>query len=303
MDLLKNPLPDGGAPIYAKDLVMLQETARENYNSIVASLAGTNEGIILDGGVPTDNGATVDITAGRAYMDGNIVDFAAYSGGYPVWLTPDTDSVEQRFFQDNVQRDAVVTKQLKWVTSDPGSVAKVLYTPDTSQMLTDVLFRQSHRAGSVQLYVGNGLTANSKGLFDGTGLGQYGMAGWALCNGNNGTVNMNGRFPVGYDSGDSDYDAIGDTGGEKEHTLTESEMPIHDHMTVREATVTSDTALTASNSLAERRDIGSDPVDEYALTSDGSASDPTAARTSNSGSGAAHENRPPYFTVQFIQRI
>lgn len=38
-----------------------------------------------------------------------------------------------------------------------------------------------------------------------------------------------GRVPVGIDSSDSDFNAIGKVGGEKEHTLTIDEIPDHSH--------------------------------------------------------------------------
>lgn len=41
--------------------------------------------------------------------------------------------------------------------------------------------------------------------------------------------NMKGRVPVGLDSGQTEFDALGETGGTKTHTLTESEMPSHTH--------------------------------------------------------------------------
>ncbi len=41
--------------------------------------------------------------------------------------------------------------------------------------------------------------------------------------------NLKGRVPVGLDGGDTDFNTIGKTGGEKKHTLTTDEMPNHKH--------------------------------------------------------------------------
>ena len=43
--------------------------------------------------------------------------------------------------------------------------------------------------------------------------------------------NLKGRVPVGLDSSDTSFDTLGETGGEKTHTLTIDEMPSHDHST------------------------------------------------------------------------
>jgi microcystin-dependent protein len=40
---------------------------------------------------------------------------------------------------------------------------------------------------------------------------------------------MGGRVPVGLDSGQTEFDALGETGGAKTHTLTTAEMPSHNH--------------------------------------------------------------------------
>jgi len=116
-------------------------------------------------------------------------------------------------------------------------------------------------------------------------------AGWALCDGNNGTPNLKGRFVVGYDSGDADYNAVsvtaGKTGGEKRHTLTIDEMPSHDHpyWDVRDSdsysTVGSDSE--GSGDDVGRRDNG--------------------RTTGATGGGGAHENRPPYYTLAYIMKL
>lgn len=43
--------------------------------------------------------------------------------------------------------------------------------------------------------------------------------------------NLKGRVPVGYDSTQTEFDNLGETGGEKKHTLTVNEMPSHNHQT------------------------------------------------------------------------
>lgn len=40
---------------------------------------------------------------------------------------------------------------------------------------------------------------------------------------------LRNRVPVGKDENDTDFDTLGNTGGEKEHTLTINEMPSHNH--------------------------------------------------------------------------
>lgn len=50
-------------------------------------------------------------------------------------------------------------------------------------------------------------------------------AGWALCNGSNGTPDLRNRFVVG---AGSTY-AVGDTGGADSVTLTAAQMPTHNH--------------------------------------------------------------------------
>ena len=116
--------------------------------------------------------------------------------------------------------------------------------------------------------------------------------GWALCNGQ--TVNdiktpdLRGRFLVGYDPQDGDYDTVGETGGEKTHTLTESEMPAHRH----------------NNRCHTMGYTAKFNSDEEVVTYDGHASNGIRNIIGETtGGNQAHENRPPYYTICFIMRV
>jgi len=57
--------------------------------------------------------------------------------------------------------------------------------------------------------------------------------GWALCDGNNGTPDLRGRFILGYGTGNFapglTVRNLNDKGGEEKHTLSIGEMPAHNH--------------------------------------------------------------------------
>lgn len=85
--------------------------------------------------------------------------------------------------------------------------------------------------------------------------------------------NMIDRMPVG---AGGDY-AIGDVGGEKEHTLTQAEMPSHSHSY-------GGTLLTST--------VVPPPLD-------GTSPNPIPAATGNTGGDGAHNNMPPYLGVKW----
>jgi hypothetical protein len=69
------------------------------------------------------------------------------------------------------------------------------------------------------------ITAN----FDATGLGKNERLGWKICNGNNATIDMRKRVPIGYDhttyvSG-FNYSQMGNSFGEEKHVITKNELP------------------------------------------------------------------------------
>ncbi len=92
-----------------------------------------------------------------------------------------------------------------------------------------------------------------------------------------------GRVPVGMGSnGTTNYTTVEATGGEEKHKLTINEMPSHNHTIVPKADY--------NGSLSARHTTGWEKCND------------TSQVTSNTGGGAAHENRQPYITVYMYKR-
>jgi microcystin-dependent protein len=95
--------------------------------------------------------------------------------------------------------------------------------------------------------------------------------------------NLKGRVPVGYNIGvDSEFDAMGETGGSKTHTLSTSEIPAHNHSVDIMRSSTSGTSTT------------------YVTPSLDATSTLQSNSTGNSGSGGSHNNLQPYITLTYI---
>ena len=103
--------------------------------------------------------------------------------------------------------------------------------------------------------------------------------GYVLCDGNNSTPNLAGKFVVGYHASNGDYD-VGDTGGAETVTLTEAQMPSHVHHFLIQNGSTSPMGYAQS---ANGTNIG-------------------WAGTNSKGGDQAHENRPPFYALCYIMK-
>lgn len=111
----------------------------------------------------------------------------------------------------------------------------------------------------------------------------YAIVGVTYGNPGGGNFNlpdMRGRVPVGK-STDTEFDGLGETGGEKTHALSEAEMPAHTH-TVATNNSTGTSEATKVNDLGQDANVGN-PV-----------------TTNSTGSGTAHNNLQPYITLNYI---
>ena len=101
----------------------------------------------------------------------------------------------------------------------------------------DVYADNLHGDGSNITNVGGGVP--SGGIIIWSGAANAIPSGWYLCDGNNSTPNLSGKFVVGYSASDSDFD-VGDTGGSKNATLVSHSHTVNSH-------THGDGSLTAAN--------------------------------------------------------
>lgn len=113
--------------------------------------------------------------------------------------------------------------------------------------------------------------------------------GWAFCDGLAGRPNLLGKFVVGYNPSDPDYDTIGKTGGESRVTLTVSQIPAHHHNIAYHDVKWGDNA--------NKRPF------PYGHNSPSEGWFPNGVDTRDTGGGQSHENRPPYFVLAYIIKL
>ncbi len=149
--------------------------------------------------------------------------------------------------------------------------------------------------------------------------------------------NLKGRIPVGLNSADASFDARGETGGEKTHTITTAEMPSHTHTFTGTAhnhtvdptsfnttstgahthsvpaytatgiggatsTQTNDIAVYNSDGVSISRSTGSDGSHNHAIDVPITTSSSSTATGTNSstGSGTAMNVLQPYIVLYYI---
>lgn len=275
----------GGSAVPFSDLQRLDTI--ESLRDRLLDLILWEDEVILKGCEVTDvdGGAeTLEIATGIVVLGRKFISAPAYSGDYPVYLGEDG----------------------AYSTSVPGSGAYITFDPYTSQRIADVYARATSPEGDIRM------RAVLSDRLDNTGLGQWELLGWALCNGSNGTFDLRGRFPIGYDNRNSDpangiwdvdYNTVGETGGEKAHTLVMGEMPKHTHTGSASATG----AVTAGNYGVVKRSNSGDATTTDTVDATGSGTEPDVLNPPfhlpAAGNDQPHENRPPYKVIVFIQRI
>jgi microcystin-dependent protein len=126
-------------------------------------------------------------------------------------------------------------------------------------------------------------------------------AGWAICDGQNGTPDLRGRFILGQNNNSTLQDTnnngarvgfvksgtIGNIGGEVNHTLTIGEMPSHVHNQNHWGQGFCDTRLGACPRFAVQQGMGYTNV----------------IQTEGQGDSQPHNTLPPYYVLSYIMKI
>lgn len=101
--------------------------------------------------------------------------------------------------------------------------------------------------------------------------------------------NLNGRTPVGLKASDSDFNAIGKTGGEKTHTLTKNELPAHYH------------GFQGGAALFTQPDQGVKGLGPGNFWVEGVGAIPTTS--TDGGANQPHNNMQPYMVLNYIIKV
>lgn len=127
--------------------------------------------------------------------------------------------------------------------------------------------------------------------------------GWALCNGqivdDLQTPDLSGKFVVGWQSGNEDYNLIGNTGGHEKVTLTTPEIPSHVHNFADAYYIEAYDGIGINGSQwIGNKLYGSNKTDR-----DNSYVALWDHDTRAVGGGQPHENRPPYYVLAYIIKL
>ena len=174
------------------------------------------------------------------------------------------------------------------ITSNNNNIQIDFSTTRSTQLQN--LENRTNPIGTINIYAGS-IAPSGWLLCDGSAVSRttysdlFDVIGTTYGEGNGTTTfnlpNLKGRIPVGLDSDDADLDALGETGGEKEHTLTINEMPQHRHSITIHGTAGGGTMVTQSN---------------------GNGGSVTGANwvIGNAGGNEAHNIMQPYVVLNYI---
>lgn len=289
-------------------------TARLYNGSDYLTVADTTGLITTSGGVTV--GGTLSVGASNLSVDTTSTPdqqvLVAVNGGTATWQHRGVS-----VFSNTTTRDAAITSPAG------GEVVYLSSTPEL-QVYDGGAWSPLMPSGSITQFAGSSAPTGWL-LCDGSAVSRttyarlFAVIGTTYGVGDGSTTfnlpDLQGRVPVGYDSGQTEFDALGETGGTKTHTLTTGEMPSHSHSHTHSFSGT--TASDGSHSHSVTAGLGGGDVgltagasnynllEESKTTSTAGShthtySGTTGSDATTSGSGGAHNNLQPYIALHYI---
>ena len=272
----------GGFPLETNTLDAMQ-TAYSTLNAL-GELAGDKT--ILKGCVQAGN----TVSDGILYVNGEVIDFRSGQVQSKIIIRED---IVEGVFEDGISKPIYHLRHAKFGTGSDAILWSEFKRIDPMLAIMQRLTEVEKKAAVFQQ--GGGMVLWNKPA-------NQIPAGWQE------VIDWRGRFPVGMDVDISEFDTLGKEGGEKEVTLTEAQIPVHNHT----GSTNSSGGHTPTGKAAGPYDgvpigggfAGGDyPFKMKDVTMDPVPNHSHFLSINNTGGGEPHSNLSPYRTVLFIEYI